>query len=175
MCTGLLTRAIKIIVLLAGMLMPLSAWGYDLAFSTTMHEGKHSNANLAVEWNQPPQPVYLGYASHEKYDERTSSYALLGVSTFFNYAQTYSNLYKQNGYELNPLLGRHPSKAKLSGSVMLASAVLVLISYCLDPPYDKIFLNSVNKSMLVNIEYDQFVSSHFKRPSQMPIMLVIRL
>jgi len=101
--------------------------------------------------------------------------ALTGGLAFINFMQTYQNLYHDNGYELNPVLGPHPPKMKFMASVLISSSVIYGVSYVLPKPWDGIFLDSVNSSMLINIEWDQLMTDQkVIRPTAMPVVLTFR-
>jgi hypothetical protein len=120
-------------------------------------------------------PLRLTYRDTMNVDSLLPKAAITGGLSFINFMQTYQNLYRDQGYELNPLLGQHPSRRKLITSVLLSTATIYVLTSVLPKPLNGIFLDSVNTSLQLNIAWDQLMTDQrIVRPAAMPLVLTIR-
>lgn len=80
----------------------------------------------------------------------------LGVLTSFaliDYAQTVAMLYGSEGYyEINPILGAHPSRGTLVAFGLIGSGLFYVIGRNLPDPWKQIFVDSVLTIERLNIE-----------------------
>ena len=129
---------------------------------------------------QPKDPIeaitFRTPAPSTRGQELMVGMGLMGAFAAIDYSQSVEMFFHRKGYhELNPVLGRHPSRVSMLSYGIAALAMLYVGTTQLPEPWGRILLDSAISSEAWNIEDNQRIMEGLpRRINAIPIILTFR-